>query len=322
MLSEFFFLSLKIILISLISFFISIVALYFLIPIFRIYLLDKPEKRSSHNTPKPRGGGITFVLIGCFGSLYLGDSSLIYCLPLAIFSFIDDFKNLSVKKRFFIQLFTTIFIFLISDFGQNLFLQNFNFFTPIIFLLIIISGIAVINFTNFMDGIDGLVAGCLSIFLIYYFFSINQTFFLLPLILSLFAFLIFNWSPSKVFMGDVGSTFLGALCVLLILKLDSLYNILSYLLILFPLFGDAFFCVIFRILNRENIFQPHKKHLYQKLHQYGWTHQKVSIIYISATLINVLMLSVAGLGGIISACIFEIYIGKFLNKKCSKEYKI
>ena len=316
MLSEFFFLSLKIILISLISFFISLVALYFLIPIFRIYLLDKPEKRSSHNTPKPRGGGIIFVLIGSLGSLLLGNTSLVFCLPLAIYSFIDDFKNLSVKKRFFIQFFTIIVIFLISNFGKTLVLQNLNFFTPIIFTLAIIGGIAVINFTNFMDGIDGLVAGCLSIFFIYYLLSINQTIFLLPLLLSLIAFLIFNWSPSKVFMGDVGSTFLGAVCVLLIFRFDSFYNIFSYLLILFPLFGDAFFCVIFRFYNRENIFQPHKKHLYQRLHQFGWTHQKVSIIYISATLFNVLMLSLAGLQGVISACIVEIYIGKFLNKKC------
>ena len=317
MLSEFFFLSLTIIFISLISFLISLISLYFLIPIFRIYLLDKPGKRSSHNTPKPRGAGIVFVLIGSLGSILLGNTSLVFCLPLAIYSFIDDFKNLSVKKRFFIQFFTILIIFLISNFGKALFLQNLNFFTPIIFTLIIISGIAVINFTNFMDGIDGLVASCLSIFLIYYLFSINQTIFLLPLLFSLLAFLIFNWSPSKVFMGDVGSTFLGAVCVLLILRFDSFYNILSYLLILFPLFGDAFFCVLFRIYRRENIFQAHKKHLYQRLNQFGWTHQKVSIVYISATLLNVLMLSIAGLQGLILACIFEIYIGKFLNKKCS-----
>ena len=85
----------------------------------------------------------------------------------------------------------------------------------LLFILIIITGTAIINFVNFMDGIDGLVSGSLIIIFLIGSILINNYF--LIVVGPLLGFLLWNWDPSKLFMGDVGSTFLGALLVGLLL---------------------------------------------------------------------------------------------------------
>ena len=101
---------------------------------------------------------------------------------------------------------------------------------------------AYINLTNFMDGLDGLVSGCLLIILISFIFYSNLN--LLPIVASLFAFLIFNWSPAKIFMGDTGSTFLGLLFFNLTFNSGDIYIFLAFALINTPLFGDSAICIL------------------------------------------------------------------------------
>ena len=78
-------------------------------------------------------------------------------------------------------------------------------------------------------------------------------------------FLWWNASPAKIFMGDVGSTFIGSVLSGLMLQADSHRHFMTLLLISFPLLADAFFCIIRRTCNRENIFMAHRKHLFQRL---------------------------------------------------------
>ena len=112
----------------------------------------------------------------------------------------------------------------------------------------------IINFINFMDGIDGLVTSCMIIIFIFAYFTISSDF--LIFIGPLIGFLFFNWNPAKVFMGDVGSTFLGGSLVYLILSCNTLEQTLSIFLISFPLIGDAFFTLLKRFLSKHNIFKP------------------------------------------------------------------
>ena len=159
-----------------------------------------------------------------------------------------------------------------------------NLEIPIIFqLLVIFAGSGIINFTNFMDGIDGLVAGCMLIILLsLYILKVDE---LLPLIAGLLAFLLWNWSPSKIFMGDSGSTFLGGIFFGVLLKLHDPITLIGVLLISTPLLGDAAICVIKRFFAGKNIFKAHRSHLYQRLQRAGFSHTKVSTIYILGTLI-------------------------------------
>ena len=72
--------------------------------------------------------------------------------------------------------------------------------------------------------------------------------------------------------GDVGSTFLGAVFAALLLQSSSWLEALGYLLVATPLLGDACLCVVRRLLTGQNVFEPHRLHLHQRLHQSGWPH--------------------------------------------------
>ena len=144
--------------------------------------------------------------------------------------------------------------------------------------LLLLVGTSIINFVNFMDGIDGLVCGSMIIIIL----TLNSdVHYLTPLVGTLSAFLCFNWYPSKIFMGDVGSLFLGTFLVSLIFSSSSgLEDIIKILLLCSPLFLDALICIIRRLFNKKNIFNSHKSHLYQRLVSNGMKHSTVSMIYI------------------------------------------
>ena len=124
-----------------------------------------------------------------------GNNIPIICLPLAIVGIIDDLYNLSPVKRYFAQFITVFVLFYLSSFNA---LKIFNFpnsFLFLTYLFLIIAGTAVINFANFMDGIDGLVGGCFTIILISS--ALINDISILPLSGAVFGFLILNWYPSK-----------------------------------------------------------------------------------------------------------------------------
>ena len=96
----------------------------------------------------------------------------------------------------------------------------------IVFVILLVLATAVINFINFLDGIDGLVSICMIVSI----FSVSLLFQLLAFLVSfgIDGFLIWNWSPAKVFMGDVGSTFLGAVFIGFVLQASSWIHAFSY----------------------------------------------------------------------------------------------
>ena len=163
-----------------------------------------------------------------------------------------------------------------------------------------------------MDGIDGLVASIFIFYLIYLCLtdSTNKIF----LLTSLFAFLFFNWSPARIFMGDSGSTFIGAIYTGTLLEANSWYEFLFRVIILTPLLGDAFITLIFRIVNKQNIFKAHKLHLYQRLNQGGMSHAKVSLLYLS-TSIFICVIGIYSLKICTFFAFLAIFIGFYLNKK-------
>ena len=310
-----------------ISFAVSYLLFKAIIPYFHKFLIDRPNERSSHLFCKPTGGGIIFslttILFSIFDFFVSEKSFIIFlpllCIPLIAISFADDIKNVSIRYRFFFQIFTSsiILINFLSKF-QNLSIVILIF----IFFTLLFCSVGIINFVNFMDGIDGLISGSFLIILIT--ISIQSTFSigLYALIGSLFGFLIFNWYPAKIFMGDVGSTFLAAIFLGTTFQNNSLMTISSNLLIASPLMIDAITCLIRRKNKNENIFKPHKLHLYQRLHQAGMTHSEVSLIYIS----GIFLLALASILGdfkiIILFLIVEILIGYLLDKYVAVKFSI
>ena len=158
-------------------------------------------------------------------------------------------------------------------FNLNLPINNF-----IIYFFILIIGTAIINFTNFIDGIDGILASNMLIAFLHL-SCLNQDYKLYPLMAGILAFLFLNKAPAKLFMGDIGSTFLGAIFFMKIIELSDYRTAFLSLSAVFPIYIDTTICVIARFCNKENIFVSHKKHLYQRLVTSGLSHNKVTIIY-------------------------------------------
>ena len=189
-------------------------------------------------------------------------------------------------------------------------------------LLLIIAVTAVINFTNFMDGLDGLLAGCMAVALSVAAYRLEFSLSIWSLVGSLLGFLFWNWSPAKVFMGDVGSTFLGGVFALLILQSPTWSEAFALLLLATPLLGDAFFCVSRRLLARQHIFRAHRLHLYQRLHQAGWPHFKISILYIVATFLLAIALFMGGLPWVIICSLLELLLGIWLDQQVAVPFVV
>ncbi len=325
-------------LVLLFSALVSGVLLWALLPQLRRRLLDQPNARSSHQRPTPRGGGLVFVLVAALSSasaLFRGlptgaaFSGVVMCaLPLAVVGFLDDRHNLGSALRFGVQLATTLLLLLLSPLAVTLpavlaAATPFGWWVSLPALLLLIIAItAVINFTNFMDGLDGLVAGCMAVSVAALAFALNAPWPLWALVGSLLGFLIWNWSPAKVFMGDVGSTFLGAVFAGLVLQASSWPEAFGYLLVATPLLGDACLCVPRRLVAGQRVFQAHRLHLFQRLHQAGWPHVRVSLTYISATAVLAVAMLVGGLPWVLSLSVAELLIGVWLDQRVAVPFAV
>ena len=278
-----------------------------LIPFLRRRLLDQPNPRSSHSLPTPRGGGLAFVLVGSPSVAFLGGWLPVLCLPMALVGFLDDRHNLPAALRYGVQVATALVLLLISPWH----LPSIGLLP---WLLLLIAGTAVINFTNFMDGLDGLVAGCMAVTLGALAFKVSAPLPLWALVGALLGFLLWNWSPAKVFMGDVGSPFLGAVFAGLVLQAPSWPETLGLLLVATPLLADACLCVPRRLLARQPVFQAHRLHLFQRLHQAGWTHAQVASLYISATAASAIALLWGGWQAVLTLAAVELLVGLWLDQ--------
>jgi len=300
-----------------------------LIPPLRRRLLDQPNERSSHREPTPRGGGVAFVLVASIASalalLVSGGSAFepfllvaapLMALPLALVGFLDDRHNLPANWRYGVQLATAFAVIVASPLVAPSLAM-----LPLLGLLLI-AVTAVINFTNFMDGLDGLVAGCLAVALTAVAIQLAAPWPIWSLVGALLGFLLWNWSPAKVFMGDVGSTFLGAVFAGLVLQAPTWPEALGLLLVATPLLADACICVPRRLMAGQQVFQAHRLHLFQRLHQVGWPHARVSSLYIVATALLALALLWGGLPWLITLAAFELLLGVWLDQKVAVPFAI
>ena len=179
-------------------------------------------------------------------------------------------------------------------------------------------GLTVINIFNFMDGLDGLITGCTLIILLRSVSLFPQEFSIL--IGSLIVFLLFNWCPAKVFMGDIGSTFLGAIYFIILINSSDLSKFIMNILIATPLIIDSLSCIIIRFSKKQNIFLPHKLHLYQRLNQAGFKHSTISLMFMGSTSFLVLISTLNNNILLMLSSLCVILLGLFLNKKYAVKF--
>lgn len=310
----------------------SFLLLWALLPGLCLGLLDEPNERSSHSQPTPRGGGLAFVIVSAVSSgivLISGHATAaaslpLLAFPLAIVGLLDDRLDLPATGRYGVQLLTGSLMLCVSHLVQKVGFEVAygSWLMLIVLVLLVIAVTAVINFTNFMDGLDGLVAGCLAVSIAALSVVLDAAWPLWALVGSLLGFLFWNWSPAKVFMGDVGSTFLGAVFAGLVLQASSWTEAFCYFLVATPLLGDACFCVLRRLFAGQRVFQAHRLHLFQRLYQAGWSHARVSLIYISATALLTFAMFAGGLPWVLSTSVAEILLGVWLDQRVAVPFAV
>lgn len=261
--------------------------------------LDIPNERKVHSKPMPRLGGIAIFFAFLVGYMFFGEmtkemnSILIGSFIILLTGIIDDIKPLSPKNKIIGQLISAFVIVFygkillanVTFFGINL---EFNILAYPISILFII---ACMNIINLIDGLDGLASGISSIFfmtiIIICFFQgrIIGLDYTLTLIMlgSTLGFLVHNFYPAKIFLGDSGSLFLGfiiSVISLLGFKGTILTSVFVPLLILAVPILDTLFAILRRIFHHHKISDADKQHLHHQLLGMKFSHRNtVLIIY-------------------------------------------
>jgi UDP-N-acetylmuramyl pentapeptide phosphotransferase/UDP-N-acetylglucosamine-1-phosphate transferase len=261
-------------------------------------ILDIPNERSSHLIPTPRGGGIAIVVTWYIGISFLFFSNyldrelyfaLLAGIILAGVSLLDDIITLKPLLRMIFQVLTAIIAFYFLGGLKPVFLFNEVSIPSVILYPVVIIGIVwFINLYNFLDGIDG-YASIEAITICAAFLLITGNVINALLIASVLGFLIWNWPRAKIFMGDVGSTQLGFIIIVLGIYFHNQekLSIIWWLVLTSPFWFDATLTLFRRWRNKEKLSQAHRKHIYQRLVQSGYSHLKVDIYLI---LINILLI--------------------------------
>lgn len=288
-----------------------------------------PNERSSHTEPMPLGGGIVIVivcLIAYLGiSLYLpGTFSWGYffgAVMIALVSFLDDIYSIAFPYRLLVHGAAAVLI--ISDVDTwhgitmlgHIKLGNFGYVLTFLWI------VWMVNSYNFMDGIDGLaglqavIAG-LGWLILSYILQMPAIYLFSGVIaVASLGFLFHNWNPARIFMGDVGSAFLGFTFASLPLiarekasKNPDLLPIAAVLFVWFFLF-DSVVTLMRRAVRGEKIWQAHREHLFQRLMLSGLSHRRVTVFYgILASVLSIFILLSVEFRQDIEVAIFPVVI--------------
>jgi Fuc2NAc and GlcNAc transferase len=263
----------------------------------RKHLLDQINERSSHRVPTPRGGGLGIVTGLFVVSLPVGYWSgigyqvgvlLLTIFGMSALGWWDDHRNLSARLRLPIQLLLVGAVCFICGLPMRIQLTECLSLSVVEWWYIpiaILGGGWLVNLTNFMDGIDGIAGsqgliGCLGLFILLPSEAQAVRLILLTCAGACLGFLVWNWSPAKIFMGDVGSTALGLVFVMGVFMGFRLGVALELLLLpLAPFIFDATSTLLRRGWRRERLYEAHRSHLYQRLATLWQSHRIVTIVY-------------------------------------------
>ena len=270
-------------------------------------LLDAPNLRSSHSVPTPRGGGLAFVI-----SFLLSVPILAFLIDLSwpevwaflgsgilvsMIGFSDDHGHVAIHWRLLAHFIGATWVLFWLGGCPPLSILGF-IIDPSLFsnILAVFYLVWLLNLYNFMDGIDGLSAietmtVCIGAALLLASQSPSQSIWIIPLVLaaSVSGFLFWNFPPAKIFMGDVGSSFLG-----LILGIFSIqtawvlpHMFWVWIILLGVFFVDATLTLLHRLTTGEKFYRAHNNHIYQIAARHYNSHKAVSL---SIGIINLIWL--------------------------------
>ena len=273
----------------------------------RRQILDIPNERSSHTRPVPRGGGLAIVFFSVIGSIaaWLLNRGwpfsmlltfLIAAALISVVSWLDDLRPLPNRIRFAAHSVAAILAILGLGYWNSIDIPVVGQFQMgwlgILITFLWIVGLS--NAYNFMDGIDGIAGGQAIVagmgWTILGWLSVQPLIALLGLLLGAtsLGFLGHNWPPARIFMGDVGSAFLGftfSVLSVIAVQNDPRFALIGLLLV-WPFVFDTGFSFFRRLRKGENVFAAHRSHLYQRLVIAGRSHRFVTLLYVGLALVG------------------------------------
>jgi UDP-N-acetylmuramyl pentapeptide phosphotransferase/UDP-N-acetylglucosamine-1-phosphate transferase len=247
-------------------------------------VLDIPNDRSLHTQPTPRTGGVAMLAGAGAGLLtawhqgyaIAGTATIIAVLILALLALVDDRHDLGAGLRLLVQA-VVVAVLLNIHWPPEV---------PVILLPVVLLFLVwMINLYNFMDGMDGFAAGMAGIgFGTYALLAWQAGHPELALgcaviVAAAAGFLLLNFPPARLFMGDSGSTVLGLLAGIVILRGhgEGILPLWLGILIFSPFIVDASVTLIVRVHRGERFWMPHKTHYYQRIVQLGWGHRRTTL---------------------------------------------
>jgi len=263
----------------LIAFVLSFLILFALLKsgVARHLAMDEPNQRSLHTVPVPRVGGIAIVIAALTAWSLQPEAKLPLALLIAALAFIssvDDRKDLPVVLRLAVHGIAAILV--VSD----LTVENLWLAAGLVSCIVWIT-----NCYNFMDGSDGLAGGMAAFGFSAYGVAAHLAgaeplaAMSLAMAAAAVAFLMFNFPPAKVFMGDAGSIPMGFLSATLGLLgwRQGLWPLWFPVLVFSPFVVDASVTLLRRLLRGERFWQAHREHYYQRLIRMGWGHRRTAL---------------------------------------------
>jgi UDP-N-acetylmuramyl pentapeptide phosphotransferase/UDP-N-acetylglucosamine-1-phosphate transferase len=284
----------------------------------RKQIVDVPNERSSHAAPTPRGGGMVFVsaALTFYAAAALFEknnfrwSYLVGAILIAFVSWLDDLFSIGTLVRFVVHAAAAVLIIFFEGAWREIYLPYFGAvdFGAAGAILTFCWIVGLTNAYNFMDGVDG-IAGTqaatagIGWLIVGHLLGYDATAFYGGVIaFACMGFLPHNFQPAKIFMGDVGSAFLGyTFAVLPILAKNEgvsgagnvvFLPLIGVLLVWFFVF-DASYTFVRRLLKKDKVWQAHREHLYQKMVVKGYSHTVVTSIYAGFTLVLLCFLLIA-----------------------------
>lgn len=267
----------------------------------KMNILDMPGERSSHSTATPRGGGLSivviFLVVVSFNDLLV--TNLVFALIgagilIAAVGFWDDHADIAAKWRLVSHFIAAAWVLYwlggLPEFTLFGFSINTSWFGMLIVAFLLVW---MLNLFNFMDGIDGIAASevvfvtSTGAYISYLNGVEHLSFISFVLTASTMGFLILNWSPAKIFMGDVGSGFVGLMLgIIVYVNILEGSSIWPWLILLAVFLVDTGVTLVIRALNGDKWYEAHCSHAYQHAAR-KWGHKKVTLSVIA---INIFLL--------------------------------
>jgi UDP-N-acetylmuramyl pentapeptide phosphotransferase/UDP-N-acetylglucosamine-1-phosphate transferase len=275
-------------------------------------VLDRPNERSSHKRPTPRGGGLVVVAVVAVALwvIQVATGAPLWRLAvltlaltaLAAVSWLDDRRGADWRLRLALQ-FAAVAAGLVAI-GIGPLAERFGLAPWLVGIPLALAWMWFVNLYNFMDGIDGITGtetasigvGLVALAVVSLGSVAGQGLAGLALAGAAIGFLVWNWHPARIFLGDVGSVPLGYIVGGFLIQAAVAGHWAAALILPLYYLADATIVLFARALTGQKPWEAHKSHFYQRAHQGGLSHSQVSLCIGALNILLIALAAAAGLG--------------------------